>query len=132
MIVRHLDELLGTEREVRAPTWTSRRLLLAQDGVGYSLHDTIINAQTETLIHYQHHLESVYCIEGLGELIPDGGSPIKLAPDTLYVLNGHERHLLRARTRLRMICVFTPALTGHEVHDQNGVYPPPAPSGESA
>ena len=31
MIVRHLSEVAGTDREVSADTWTSRRLLLAED-----------------------------------------------------------------------------------------------------
>lgn len=126
MIIRRLEELIGTHRDVHAVTWNSRRLLLAEDGLGYSLHDTLIHAGTQTLIHYQHHLESVYCIEGDGEIEPDGLAPIPLSSGVLYVLNGHERHWLRANRRMRMICVFTPALTGHEVHDSNGVYPAPA------
>jgi L-ectoine synthase len=38
-------------------------------------------------------------------------------------LDGHERHELHAETDLRMVCVFTPALTGQEVHDEDGAYP---------
>jgi hypothetical protein len=41
----------------------------------------------------------------------------------LYVLDGNERHELHAETDLRMVCVFTPALTGREVHDADGAYP---------
>jgi L-ectoine synthase len=42
---------------------------------------------------------------------------------TIYVLDGHEQHVLRAKTDLRLVCVFTPPLTGREVHDEEGVYP---------
>ena len=44
MIVRTLDEVLGTEDDVSAPGWNSRRLLLAKHGMGFSMHDTIIEA----------------------------------------------------------------------------------------
>lgn len=126
MIVRQLSELIGGSRDVRADTFHSRRLLLADDGMGFSLHDTVLHAGSETLIWYRHHLEAVYCIEGHGELeLLNEGRTIVVKPGTMYALNGHERHLLRAVEDLRCICVFTPALTGREVHDADGVYPPP-------
>jgi L-ectoine synthase len=126
MIVRTLGEVEGTERDVSAPNWRSRRLLLAGDGMGFSLHDTILHAGTETEMCYLHHVEAVYCIAGEGEVqvLPDGPAwPI--APGTLYGLDGHERHVLRAKTELRMVCVFNPPVTGREVHAENGAYPPP-------
>ena len=46
MIVRSLDEIIGTERDVQAPTWCSRRFVLAKEGVGFSLHETILYAGT--------------------------------------------------------------------------------------
>jgi L-ectoine synthase len=129
MIVRTLDDLVGTERDVDAPTWSSRRFLLAQDGLGYSLNDTVLHAGTTTQMHYRHHQESVYCIEGTGMLTNlETGEEHPIAPGTLYVLDGHERHALRADTDLRMVCVFTPALTGREVHGPDGAYPPPEPT----
>ena len=126
MIVRTLDEIQGSDRAVEGPTFVSRRFLLANDGMGFSFHDTILYEGSETLIWYKHHLEAVYCIEGEGELevLPDGPTyPIKVG--TMYALNGHEKHLLRAKKQLRMMCVFNPALTGKEVHDEEGTYPPP-------
>lgn len=126
MIVRHLNDVLGTERDVRAPNgnWASRRLLLERDGLGFSLHDTTIFAGTETYIWYRHHLEAVYCIEGEGELEDlSSGEVYPLTPGTLYALTGHENHYLRARTNLRLICVFNPPLVGNEVHREDGSYP---------
>ena len=129
MIVRTLEDITGTVRDTKAANWQSRRFLLADDRVGFSLHDTLIHPGTETLIWYKHHVEAVYCIDGTGEVEETATGKIhRIEPGTLYVLNGHERHLLRARSTLRLICVFTPALTGGEVHDDQGVYPPsPAP-----
>ena len=39
--------------------------------------------------------------------------------------NKHDRHILRAAKTMRLICIFNPALTGKEVHDENGGYPAP-------
>jgi L-ectoine synthase len=126
MIVRKLDELTGTEQEIDGGNWVSRRLLLARDGMGFSVHDTIIKAGTETRIHYQNHLEAVYCIEGRGEIetVADQRA-YPLETGTLYALDQHDEHFLRANqgVDMRMVCVFNPPLTGREVHDADGVYP---------
>ena len=124
MIVRDVSDLAGTERDVVTDNWASRRLLLKHDGMGFSLHETTIFAGTQTPIWYQNHLEAVFCVAGEGEIemVPDGTiHPIR--PGVMYALNEHDRHLLRAHTEMRMLCVFNPPLSGREVHDKNGVYP---------
>lgn len=126
MIVRRLTDLAGTDRDVKTPNWRSRRLLLASDGQAYSLHDTVIYAGTSTEMWYQHHVEAVYCIEGTGTLFDhETGEEHPIEPGMMYLLDGNERHTVRAETQLRMICVFDPAVTGQEVHDETGAYPPP-------
>ncbi len=124
MIVRRLDEIEDSERDVRAPTFASRRFLLAADGVGFSFHDTILHPGSVTSMWYRHHVEAVYCIEGEGELTDlESGASHHIEPGVFYVLDGHERHELKALTQLRMVCVFTPPLTGAEVHGDDGSYP---------
>ena len=124
MIVRRLDDLEGTDRDVQTETWRSRRLLLAGDGQRFSMHDTVIHAGTTTDMWYQHHIEAVYCIEGTGQLVDrETGDTHDLAPGTLYLLDGNERHTVHAHSQLRMVCVFDPPVTGQEVHDENGAYP---------
>ncbi|BFT69448.1 ectoine synthase [Paenibacillus sp. P36] len=124
MIVRYLNDIAGTEFDVDTKTWSSKRLLVKSDRVGFSLHDTTIKAGTETEIWYQHHVEAVYCIQGEGEIeLAESGDIYQINAGTLYVLNGHEKHLLRGKTEMRMICVFNPPTTGREVHDAQGVYP---------
>jgi L-ectoine synthase len=44
----------------------------------------------------------------------------------MYTLDQYEKHCLRSFTRMRLVCVFTPALTGRETHDEDGAYAPPA------
>ena len=131
MIVRRLSELIGTEYDVEGNdrdkakgTWRSRRLLLARDRVGFSLHDTVLFAGTSTSMHYANHIEAVYVIEGSGKLHDhETGEVHELSPGTMYLLDGHERHTLVAETDVRTVCVFNPPVTGREVHDADGVYP---------
>ena len=125
MIVKNLyDDVVGTDADVDAAQWNSRRLLLAKDGMGFSFHDTTIFAGTTTLIWYKNHLEAVYCVAGEGELeVIETGEIFKIKDGTMYALNGHEKHYLRAFSDMRMVCVFNPPLTGKEVHDEDGVYP---------
>lgn len=124
MIVRHSNDITGTELDVDTKTWSSKRLLVKSDQVGFSLHDTTIKAGTETEIWYKHHVEAVYCIKGEGEIEGlESGEIYPISSGTLYVLNGHEKHLLRGKSEMRMICVFNPPTTGQEVHDAEGTYP---------
>lgn len=133
MIVRHLKDLEGTDRDVVSTTWTSRRFILADEGMGFSLHDTIIRAGTETSMWYKNHFEAVYCIEGEGTLVDLAtGEEHRLSPGTMYALNEHDRHVVKAETDLRMVCVFNPPCTGAEVHDEDGAYPLLAVAGEEA
>jgi len=124
MIVTHLSDLDDTDRDVRSGTWRSRRFVLAREGVGFSFHDTVLYAGTETDMWYANHVEAVYCVGGEGELVNrETGDVHELRDGTLYLLDGHERHTVRATTDLRMACVFNPPVTGREVHDERGVYP---------
>jgi L-ectoine synthase len=132
VIVRRLAEL-GPAREVKAETWTSRRLLLADDRMGFSLHDTIIHAGTETRMCYRNHLEAVYCVAGRGSIEALAtGEVFEIADGTVYALDQHDEHVLRAETELRLVCVFRPALVGREVHDASGAYPLLAEDGADA
>ena len=124
MIVRTLADCAQSGRKIVTKTWDSTRMLLKDDNMGFSFHITTIYDDSETHIHYQNHLESVYCISGEGEIetLADGKVyPIK--PGTLYILDQHDEHLLRGFSEMQMACVFNPPLNGREVHDEHGVYP---------
>ena len=125
MIVRTLAECEQSNRKIKTDTWDSTRMLLKDDKMGFSFHITTIYANTETHIHYQNHLESVYCMSGNGEIetIADG-KIYKIEAGTLYILDKHDEHLLRGGSEdMKMACVFNPPLNGKEVHDESGVYP---------
>jgi L-ectoine synthase len=116
MIIQKLEEVCNSERDVEWGNGRSRRLLIKRDGMGYSVTDTIVDANTESLLEYKNHMEACYCIEGEGEVEVNGVIyPIK--PGTIYALDQHDKHYLRAKTSLRLVCVFTPPLEGHESHN---------------
>lgn len=126
MIVRTLEECQNSDRRVVAENWESVRMLLRDDNMGFSFHITTIYANTDTHIHYQNHLESVYCMSGEGEIeTTDDGKVYPIKPGTLYILDKHDEHQLRANKGVDMVlaCVFNPPITGKETHDENGVYP---------
>ena len=126
MIVRHLKEIIGTANDVDTEGWNSRRLLLKDDGMGYSVHDTVIKEGAELPMHYKHHLEAVYLIEGRGEIetVADGRI-YPLETGSIYALDQHDQHILRANkgSHMRMVCVFNPPVSGREVHGPDGAYP---------
>lgn len=123
MIVKSLEDIIGTEDEQSGENWTSRRFLLKKDGVGFSVNDTIIKAGTENYFWYKNHIEAVYCIEGEGEIEKvETGEVWQLKPGTMYTLDENDKHYLRARTQMRMVCVFNPPLVGRETHNEEGYY----------
>ena len=129
MIVRTLDAIIDTPRHVSGEGWQSRRILLKSDGMGFSLHDTIVKEGTEQRLHYKHHLEANYCISGHGEVVDvKTGTTYPISPGTLYALDQHDQHILRALIGdLRLVCIFNPPLTGRETHQADGSYAlPPA------
>ncbi len=123
MFVKHLSDILGTEAHVTGDAFESRRMVLAHDGLGYSLHDTLIKAGTTQHLHYKNHIEANYCFEGRGEVENVAtGEVFPLEAGSLYVLDQHDAHIVRAETDMRLVCIFTPALTGQEKHDAAGSY----------
>jgi len=125
MIVRRLQEADKTTRRIVSPdgNWESTRLLLKEDEMGFSFHITTIYEGADFQMHYQNHLESVYCISGEGEVetLADGKKNT-ITPGTVYILDKHDKHVLRAFKEMKMACVFNPPLNGKEVHNSDGAY----------
>ena len=123
MIVRNLSAAENSERRIVSEGWESTRLLLKSDGMGFSFHITTIYAGADLVLHYQNHLESVYCISGEGEIENlEDGQIYTINPGTMYALDKHDKHILRAVTEMKMACVFNPPLHGKEVHNEQGAY----------
>lgn len=124
MIVRTLDEITDTEADIKTENWRSKRIMLAKDGLGFSVHETTLYAGTVSDFWYANHVEAVFITSGEGEVENKAtGEVFPLAPGTIYVLNDADKHQVRPKTEIKCVCVFNPPVTGREVHDEYGVYP---------
>ena|SRR3990167_2806355 len=135
MIVRDLAKEILTERRVDSDGWSSVRLLLKNDKMGFSFHITTIHVGAELKMHYRNHLECVFCMEGTGSIEDlETGQVHKIRPGVMYALNNNDAHILRADAGgpMLMACVFNPPVTGKEVHGPDGAYPAEADAVESA
>ena len=123
MIVRSMDDIKGSLRDIMWGNGRSRRYLIEEDSMSYSLTDTLVYKNTRSLLEYKHHLEACLCIEGHGKVeCPTTGKTFDITPGVMYALDNNDPHYLIAEgEELRLICVFSPALKGHEVHSlENG------------
>lgn len=124
MLVRSLDDVTDTDDDIKTENWRSKRIILAREGVGFSVHETTLYAGTVNDFWYANHIEAVFIVEGEGAVLNKAtGERHELRPGSLYLLNDHDRHQVLPRTEMRTVCVFNPPVTGREVHDENGVYP---------
>ena len=121
MIVKTRADVIGTKGEARGDKWRSLRLLHKEDGMGVTLTDTILEEGFDMVLWQKNHLEAIYCLEGEGTVEElDSGTIHEIKPGTLFAMNEHDRHRIRAKTRMRLVATFTPPLTGDEVHDADG------------
>lgn len=124
MIIRKLKDIRATERNVKSDGWESARVLLADDGMGFSFHLTTLRAGSEIKMHYRNHLEAVMVLKGTGTIEDLGtGETHELRPGVLYALNENDKHIVRPESDILTACVFNPPVTGREVHDESGAYP---------
>lgn len=124
MIVRTLNEAERQGRKIAASGWESNRLILKEDAVGFSFHITVIKKNAALNMQYKNHVEAVYCISGRGEIVDLANQQVyPIEPGTLYLLDKHDKHQLKAFEEMQMACVFNPPLKGDEVHDASGSYP---------
>nr|WP_158459194.1 ectoine synthase [Pseudomonas fluorescens] len=119
MIVRNLKKIEKTSKFVDWGSGTSHRLVIDEDNMGFTVCHTIVRRGTESLLQYRNHLEACYCISGRGEVEDCYGNVYLIKPGDIYILDKHEKHLLRggAHQDLVLVSVFNPALKGHERHN---------------
>ncbi len=119
MFVRSLDDVERTDRFVDWGNGTSHRLLTESDGMGFTVCHTVVRMGSASLLHYRNHLEACYCIDGDGEVEDMAGNVHPIRKGDIYVLNEHDRHVLRAsrESDLVLISVFNPPLKGTERHN---------------
>ncbi len=122
MIVR--DHQDAENSQIDEEKFISRRYTLRADGMGHSVHETVIKPGQALHMWYRNHKESVVCIDGEGEIedLTEGGK-WQLKPGVMYALDKHQKHILSSEKGMTVLCVFTPSLVGPEDHDEQGSYP---------
>ena len=118
MKIINAKDITGTEHDVNWGNGTSRRMIVESDGMGYSVHYTVMYRGTSSRLEYKNHLESCYVLSGTGTIEADG-KVHKLQPGDMYVLDQHDRHLVSADTEQDMVIlsIFNPACKGTETHN---------------
>lgn len=120
VVVRKLDDIHGTERDVFWGNGYSKRLLVRKDGMGFAFCVTIGHENTDSPLQYRNHYESCYYISGTGEyvwgtgrheILTDGGG------GTVFVMNEHDTHRMVVREESVCLSIFTPPIEGTERHD---------------
>ncbi|MCU1400853.1 MAG: ectC [Acidimicrobiales bacterium] len=124
MIVIRSEDVANTARHVSGDNWDSKRMIVKDDGMGYSVHETRILEGTESRLHYEQHYETNYCYAGEGEVVDMAtGETYAIRPGTIYALDQHDDHIVRAtKGDLHLVCVFNPPVAGTETHNATGGY----------
>ncbi|MDX8525096.1 ectoine synthase [Mesorhizobium sp. MSK_1335] len=122
MFTRQLADVEKTDFFVDWGNGTSHRLLTQRDGMGFTVCHTVVRAGSESRLQYRRHLEACYCISGSGEVEDMTGAVHRVEPGTIYVLDAHDDHFLRADSASDMVLVsvFNPPLKGTEKHSLSG------------
>ena len=126
MIIQDKADLTGTARDASGDGWTSLRLLVRSHGMGFSMTETQVLPGAMLRLEYKNHVEACYCIGGMGMVreVASGKEHI-ISAGVLYAPDSHdphEVHVPMGGDALRLICVFSPALEGDEVHGPDGSY----------
>lgn len=96
MIVRALQEIENTERDVCWGNSRSRRSCSSATGWAIVSPTPSWRREPKSLLEYKNHMEACYCIEGEGEIESEHKNVYPLRPGTMYALDRHDKHYLRA------------------------------------
>ena len=142
MLVRHVDDLAGSDKEL-ALTDAGKRLRVAgvltlEDECGFSLSDVRVTGGWSCDLRHAAHVGVTLVVAGLLEVTDLArGERWRLGPGMLYVAGPNDRHRVAAEGDARLVCLFNPALTGREAPGADGAFAatgelPPAWRGDAA
>ena len=94
------------------------RLEVRQDPEGYQFGIVTVSAETPAFFRQKREGVDEF-IEGEGE-VETNGVVYSIKPGSMYALNRNDKHYLRAKTTMRLVCVFNPPLKGNESHSLTG------------
>ena len=142
MLVRHIDDLAGTDREIAltegGKLLRSVGVLTLDDGCGFSLSDVRVTGGWSCDLHHAAHVGITLVVAGLLEVKDlTRGASWRLGAGMLYVAGPKDRHRVTTAGDAHLVCLFNPALTGREAPDADGAFAatgelPPAWRGDGA
>lgn len=123
MIVSNIKEL-PDNRKVNFHAGVSNRMVLQEDGAGYSMTKTVILPEHGRVYQeYKNHHETCYCVSGKATLTNAKTKEEHIiGPDSYYILDKNDPHYFEAHEPTVLICTFNPPLNGEEVHNNEGSY----------
>jgi L-ectoine synthase len=108
-------DLLHTSRHVHNDTYETVRFLLADDGMGVTITDILLEPGVPATYGYEQHVEMAYCIAGEAVVVDlSTNRKEQIEAGTLWIAEPGSRFLFEASTPTRLICIFIPPFTGHE------------------
>lgn len=127
MCVKTIEDVrkAGMERTVAGGVAVAVRYLTVDDNLGFSMSAVRLKAGGEADLWYKHHWEANLVLDGTLEVTDYAtGEVHTMGPGGLYLVGPGDRHHVKALTDVHAVSVFDPPLTGKEVHDEDGSYPP--------
>lgn len=134
MIVRDFNEIIKSDRNRVSSDaqWSSVRMLLSDDGLGFFFQITFLEPGSEHTFENKDHVESVYCMQGVGSVTDLGtGTTHQIKPGVMYALDKGDRHTVYAEEELVMACCFTSPTSSAEP-SKDSAPSTPAPELQSA
>ncbi len=92
------------------------------DKLKFSFHDVIVPAGTFLHVAGRYFTETVYCIEGRGEVERIPGKEVNtLEPGSLLIMYRNEEHYIRAMEDMRMMIMYEPPLPARDLLETDEV-----------
>ena len=134
MFVRTAEDVraAGREQVIDDGHATVQHYVTQADGVGFSVHSVLLAAGSDLDLWYKHHWEANVVLKGSCDVTDRASGEVhSLGADDFYLVGPKDRHRFQARTDVHILSIFDPPITGTEVHDEEGTFPPtgPVPAG---
>jgi L-ectoine synthase len=107
----------------------SFEILTKADKVGFSISDVHATTGFDEALWYKNHWEANVIVSGKGFLQETStGKSWEVGAGDTYVVGTKDRHHFRILEDIHIVSIFSPALAGDEVYDEDGSL---APSGSA-
>ena len=127
MFVKTIEDVrkAGMQHTVADGAAVLTHYLTVEDNLGFSFVAVRLKAGREADLWYKHHWEANLVLAGTLEVTDYAtGEVHNIGPGDMYLVGPKDRHHVKALTDVHAVSVFDPPLTGKEVHDEDGSYPP--------